>query len=107
MVMNVEMEKSKVLLADDREGWEKCFHSLPLSLQDINYSYDYHKMIQENGDGEMRLFFFEQNLHKYYYPFLIRSVDIDGERSIYKDIETAYGYTGPISTTQDPDFIKA
>ncbi len=105
MKMNAEKEKSMVFTTDDKEAWDDCFHSLPLHLQDVNYSYDYHKMYYANGDGDIRLFFFEQNGEKFYYPFLLRIIKIDGVESNYKDIETVYGYTGPISTTNESSFI--
>ena len=104
--MNAVKEKSRVLKADDKAGWDECFHSLPEHLRDINFSYDYHRMYQANGDGDIRLFYFERDGEKYYYPFLLRPVLIAGAESPYKDIETAYGYTGPISTTSDDNFVR-
>lgn len=104
--MNSGSEKITVLTSSDKVEWDNFYDQLPAELRDVNFSYDYNIIYEKNGDGSIRLFVFEQNDQIYFYPFLIREVYSGNEQTDYKDIETVYGYTGPVSTTQDPEFIK-
>ncbi|MFN8165976.1 MAG: GNAT family N-acetyltransferase [Bacteroidia bacterium] len=104
--MSIVKEKPVILTAADKAAWDACFNSLPAALRDINYSYDYHMMYQSNGDGEIRLFYYERDKEKFFYPYLQRRIFVGGNASPYNDIESAYGYTGPLSTTTDDNFLR-
>ena len=96
----------EVLSSDQSARWEELYKALPANVRDINFSFDYNFLYERNGDGSIRLFHYTEDSHVYFYPFLIRRVLIDELPSIYQDIETVYGYTGPISSTNDSDFIQ-
>jgi hypothetical protein len=103
--MTVVTESVEILDAARRDRWEHFFSRLPAALQDVHFTYDYQHLYELNGDGAMRLFVFEDGNDLYYYPFLIR--DIPGATlEHYRDIETSYGYTGPLTTTGDIGFIS-
>jgi hypothetical protein len=104
--VNSGSEKITVLTSSEKVMWDNFYDQLPVSLRDVNYSFDYNFIYEKNGDGSIRLFVFEKNDQTYFYPFLIRNVYSGTESTIYKDIETVYGYTGPVSTTENRDFIK-
>lgn len=99
-------EKVIVLSSADKIRWDELYEQLPAELRDINYSFDYNLLYEKNGDGECRLFVYQREGKIYFYPFLIRDVLIGGKKTDYKDIETVYGYTGPISTDTHAGFIK-
>ncbi len=96
----------EVLSSEQSARWEELYKELPANLRDINFSFDYNFLYEKNGDGNIRLFYFTEDSFVYFYPFLIRPVIIDGMPTPYQDVETVYGYTGPISSSNNPDFIQ-
>ncbi len=103
--MRSSIDHITILSSADESRWNTIYNQLPISLQDIHFTFDYNNLYQKNGDGEIRLFVFQKNNQIYYYPFLLRAINIEGVKSEFKDIETVYGYTGPISTTVDRSFL--
>lgn len=101
-----QVDHISILTSADEQSWNSIFNDLPVSLRDINYSFDYNLLYEKNGDGEIRLFVFRKDGNIYFYPFLLRKIVVEGELTAYKDIETVYGYTGPISNTSDKIFIE-
>ena len=104
--MRSDIDHTTILSSADESRWNAIYDELPIALQDVHFTYDYNNLYQKNGDGEIRLFVFQKNKQLYYYPFLLRAIIIEGSESEFKDIETVYGYTGPISTTNDHDFLN-
>lgn len=96
----------EILDSTQRSRWEEEFKLLPSELRDINFSFDYNFLFEKNGDGAVRLFLYKEADLTYYYPFLLRSVIVEGNETEFKDIETVYGYTGPIANTNDIDFLQ-
>lgn len=89
-----------------QQEWEEAYQSLPEVWRDIHLTYSYHQLFDLSSSGSARLFFFKEGASLYYYPFFLRDVPEDILPGNYKDIETAYGYTGPISNDPDPEFLK-
>lgn len=93
-----------VLDSSTEAEWDQWFHQLPASMQDVHFTFRYHHMYELNGDGHIRLFIYNEGDKIWFYPFLLRSVPgFDHLR----DIETVYGYTGPLTTSADAEFIQA
>ncbi|MQF96398.1 MAG: GNAT family N-acetyltransferase [SAR202 cluster bacterium] len=93
--------------ADSKE-WEDTLSAFPSNCQDIYLTAAYHQLQQSNGDGAGRLFIVEHGAERLLYPFLIRDVpsvgDVGGPEQL-QDIETVYGYSGPVATTTEPEFL--
>ncbi len=104
--MKAPAESVEVLDSKQRSRWDEVFDQLPPELRDINFSFDYNFLYELNGDGQIRLFLFWDNSSLYFYPFLLRTIKEGDTETGFKDIETVYGYTGPISTSTDSRFIK-
>lgn len=101
------IQRVDVIGTTDASGWESVLAAFPSHLQDIHFTARYHRMYEANGDGTAMLFVYREADETYAYPFLCRPVPsglIDGD---YFDIESAYGYGGPLSTTTDPSFLHA
>lgn len=92
------------ILDTNCEEWNTYINKLPRNLIDIYYKREYYKIQEVNGDGIGKLFIYEEDDKLAIYPFLINEIkgyDLD---NIYYDIETAYGYGGPIVSCNDESF---
>lgn len=94
------------LIAEDPE-WDKILSKFPQS--DIYFTAAYHKSFESSMGRQARAFAYEADGETFFYPFMIGSIDKIGDRKIQNrcfDIETVYGYSGPLSTTQQPEFLE-
>jgi GNAT superfamily N-acetyltransferase len=107
MSPTVRVRQSQVIPAADPKAWDAVLDRFPPHLNDIHLTARYHHLYERNGDGQARLFAFQDAGEWYCTPFLIRPVDpfLAGEG--IQDIETAYGYAGPVSTTEDAGFLAS
>ncbi|HNQ61391.1 MAG TPA: GNAT family N-acetyltransferase [Bacteroidia bacterium] len=96
----------EVLNSTHQERWNEAFASLPHELRDINFTYFYNRLYELNGEGELQLFLYREDSELFYYPFLLREIKHEISAEIYRDIETVYGYSGPISGSTDPSFVE-
>lgn len=87
--------------------WNKFLDWMPLKGRDVYFTSNHYKIHELNGDGEGRMFvYYDNEGNCALYPFLINKIKgytLDKE---YFDIETAYGYGGPISNCFDSTFIE-
>ncbi|MEO8085344.1 MAG: GNAT family N-acetyltransferase [Bacteroidota bacterium] len=96
-----------IRVIDDKKDWDAHFDKLPLHLRDINLSFDYYFMYEVNGNGKARLFTVTEGDELYFYPFLLRSIETTVLDGNYFDIESAYGYSGPVSTSSNMEFLNS
>jgi hypothetical protein len=87
--------------------WNEYVHKLPADKQDVYFLSDYHKLHEQNGDGKAVLFVYEEGGDFAIYPFLVNEIEGYDLSEIYYDIQSVYGYSGPLSTTDDKEFINA
>jgi hypothetical protein len=88
------------------ESWNINLSKFPIDFQDIYFSSEYYKMHQENKDGNAKLFCFKDGIGNIaIYPFLLNKINCNLDAEFY-DIETAYGYGGPISNTVNQEFLS-
>jgi hypothetical protein len=79
-----------------------------LSQADIYFLPEYHQAYELNGDGEAYAFIAEDGSNLLFYPFLVRPIEKVGSEPVcdrWYDIQTVYGYSGPLCTTTDPSFL--
>lgn len=92
LIMQVEFEQAKAIF-NRIENPLKCPSQAP----------DYVVIDAKREKGlEPTFFVYEANGEIYYHSFHISSIP----DSVYYDVQTPYGYGGPISTTEDPHFLK-
>ncbi len=94
-----------IVTTEQSEVWEELLGLFPAELQDIHLRARYYRMYELNGDGSARLFVYRKQADCYIQPFLLRSVPAFDGFAGYYDIESAYGYAGPVSTTEDLTFL--
>ena len=96
----------EVLKTKDEVKWRSVLAIF--SCADVYFLPDYHKVYEENGEGEGCAFVVWDKSHILFYPFLIRSILMVGDyflSELWYDIETVYGYSGPLSNTTDLCFL--
>ena len=93
-----------VLSTTDKE-WDKYLNLLPKEKQDIYYSRSFYELAENQGNGKAQLFVYQNQTGNIgVYPFLLNEIPVHGEKTKYYDIETAYGYGGPITNNEDEAF---
>lgn len=96
MVLSVE---------DDR--WNEYLKKMPVKMQDIYFTSQYHKLCMGDEDTIPEMFVCQgKNGELGLYPFLRRPISKAGQYRNYFDMETVYGYGGPLINTDNTDFIK-
>ena len=90
--------------------WHSLLNELQAPLRDIYFFPEYLALHESGPETESLLFGFRNGGHTWLYPFLKSRIpsweaenDTAGE---WFDIESAYGYGGPLSTTDDHGFLK-
>ena len=66
---------------------------------DFYHTFDFHKLSEDNGEGEPRLYLYENKNVKIALPLLLREIKFEGE--IIRDVSSVYGYAGPILSTEN------
>lgn len=90
--------------------WNNELKKLPLALQDVYFLPEYVKFHRTTPRVQAVMFKLELADKIWLYPFLMSPILRIGEIIIeekYFDIETAYGYGGPLSNCEDSDFLAA
>jgi hypothetical protein len=97
-----------VIAAQDASAWDELLARFEDA--DAYYLAEYHLAYEANGDGRAMAFVAESEAGSWFHPFLLRGIDRVGDQSVAEpwcDLETVYGYTGPLSTTSDLAFLSA
>jgi len=82
------------------QTWEKIIGD-PAPPWDIYWEYSYCKAWEIEGAGYSRMFSYVRGDSVWFHVFLLNPIpDTD-----YFDIQTPYGYGGPLTNNSDPDFI--
>lgn len=86
----------------DTQVATKLFESFPDDLR-VPSLHPHYVEVDALRDPLLRptYFIFSSQQHHFYYPFHLSEVP----ETSWQDIQSAYGYGGPIATTQNPDFL--
>lgn len=87
--------------------WEEYIQRLPAEKQDIYWTDAYCHADEILEGGTAKLFVCEENDNLAVYPFIMRKIQNEKLGGDYYDIETPYGYGGPVIKSGDADFAAA
>jgi len=94
---------------EHRTEWHDVLGQLPAPLQDVYFQPEY-VALNNVGDGARPvLFLFGKQDLLWAYPFILRPLRRIGDAQIggnWFDIETAYGYGGPLANSDDCGFLE-
>lgn len=97
----------KLLTTADSREWSETLTRFEDS--DIYFTPQYHSTFEANGDGEASAFVFQRGDDVLLHPFMKQSIsrvgglELEGE---WRDIQSVYGYSGPLATTEAEDFLE-
>lgn len=95
-----------IVLDSNSDGWNYYLSNEAKNLGDIYYTSDYYRMYEHNGDGKGKLFIYKEGNNIVFYPFMINEIIGYNLDKKYYDIETAYGYGGPLTNSYDEEFLE-
>lgn len=98
--------KWRVLDTRQHDDWHGALNRLRET--DVYFLPEYHRAYEVNGDGAARAFMAEEEDDLLFYPFMVRPIERVGTtplRDRWWDIETVYGYSGPLCTTMEAGFL--
>ncbi len=92
----------------NKKEWLEIIFSLPEEYQDIYFHPDYVDLNCFKDNSEGFLFYNKENDNIWINTFIKIRIPslLKGVKDIYYDLETPYGYGGPISNTYEKEFIK-
>jgi len=96
---------ASIFSAREIEKWQKALEHFP--VRDIYFTSDYHRLCEIDADREARAYFSTDNGESLFFPFLLGVIpgsEFKGGQ-LY-DLETCYGYSGPLCTTNDQKVLK-
>ena len=94
-----------MILSGNDMLWDKYIEKLPEEKQDIYFTRQYCCLSQQLVRGEAQLFVYEKGENFILYPFIKRPIQNMKLDKVYYDIETPYGYGGPIIKYEDSILI--
>lgn len=86
--------------------WDKYISKLPKEKQDIYFTTLYCQTAGLTVAGEAQMFVYEEEDNIALYPYIKHAVNYTESESLYYDIETPYGYGGPVVKKDDSNFIR-
>jgi len=92
----------------DAQKWRQTLAQMPKGLQDVYFFPEYIAMHRFKSTAQALMFIYRQSDKLWIYPFTITPITRIGKRHVEEDvfdIETPYGYGGPLANTDDMDFI--
>jgi hypothetical protein len=99
---------SRLLTPQEPDSWKEVLgHFADADVYDLP---EYHRAHELHGDGSAYAFVATEGRDTLFHPFLARRIvapglgEEGGER--LHDLETVYGYAGPLATTREPAFLS-
>lgn len=84
-----------IKLVNKEKEWNEIYESMPDFIGKIYYSFNYFEALKANNEGTPSAVFFKNENGFVFYPFLIKAIP-DKLIQGYADIESPYGYGGPV-----------
>lgn len=99
------MERCIEVLNADDPRWNEYLGYMPVRMQDIYFTSQYHLLGETGTDGCAQMFAYLEGVNSIgIYTFIKRPIVHTKIREGYYDIETVYGYGGPLINTENTKF---
>ena len=100
--------KWRILDSSQAAAWNEALSRQP--AKDVYFIPQYHRVHELNAEGSAHAFVASDRGQELFYPFMMRPIEAVAGHSLSQtwfDIESVYGYTGPLATTSDQGFLSA
>jgi len=94
------------VLSTKSDKWNEYLKCFKPSETDIYFTKEYHRLHEENGDGKALCFVYREDSSIAMYPFIMNEIKGYALTVEYYDIESVYGYSGPISNSKEEKFLS-
>lgn len=95
-----------MIVTDQDDEWNEFILKFPIDKRDIYYTKEYH-LLQKRKNCDAKMFVYENEKGDMaIYPFLKHPIEQDIFEGEFYDIETVYGYGGPLVTSYEMDFLE-
>ena len=99
------MNNSTILKSSEKKEWINILNKFENNFaEDIYQSPYYVELYEKNLNNKCEAFVYNSNNNYFFLAYLKNSISNNFINDHY-DFETAYGYSGPISTTKDKNFL--
>jgi hypothetical protein len=93
------------VIRGDDSSWDAQFQEV---AHDVYHRRGYHRLERRRGNGEPQLAVVDDGRARLLWPYLLRTIEIDGAPTGFTDVTSAYGYAGPLAGgAVDADFLSA
>jgi hypothetical protein len=94
------------ILSTESDMWNEYLNYFEQDKKDIYFTLEYHKMHEINGDGKAQCFVYKEGAYIALYPYMLNEINGYEVNEKYYDIESVYGYSGPIANNNSEAFLK-
>ena len=99
---------TEVVGIDQAGRWHEHLQRLPQNLNDVYFFPEYCRAFQQEGYGAVQCFIYREGDDLFVHVFLKRHIEQVAGKTITPhcyDMETPYGYGGPVATSMDLGFL--
>ncbi|GAB4274841.1 MAG: hypothetical protein Kow0029_15470 [Candidatus Rifleibacteriota bacterium] len=97
----------KIEIRTSRDTWNSCLDQFPDFPGKAYYRFEYCALAEANGEGKAKALYYKNETGSVFYPLLFRQVPEKLSSNKLLDLESPYGYGGPIFSNYHPDLINA
>lgn len=86
--------------------WNENLLNLKVALRDIYFKAEYYKLYEKDEDVKGKMFIYKEEEKIAIYTFMLNKINNNELKEEYYDIESVYGYGGPLTNSFDKTFLS-
>lgn len=93
-------------IVEPGEGWDGLLQRFAASEENDVYFNHRYVTLYATGGKKAEAFAYKEDDSLFFLPLLLRAIDTTTGMGAFFEFETAYGYSGPLSTDRNPEFLN-
>lgn len=94
-----------MIINSEDTRWDQYVDQLPKESRDIYFTEQYCRLYERMSGGAAELFVYEKDENIAIYPYIKRKIQDETLKETCYDIETPYGYGGPVAKKREEAFL--